>query len=259
MFFRKSFFTWIFYILSGIILLFIIAPLAKLLLSGLFINNNLWYDDIELWLSIKRTLIVSFFATVFFSFGAIPFSYLLARKEFKFKKVILSIIDIPIVIPHTAAGIALLTILSPNTFFGKLLKYAGINIIDSYLGIAIAMAFVSIPFLIHSTYEGFKSIPLNIEKSALSLGMSPLKVFFKISVPLAWKNILTGFIMMFARGISEFGAIVVIAYYPMTSSVLLYERLNQFGLNYAQPMAAVIVLISFAVFIILRILSNKKE
>ncbi|MCX7861628.1 MAG: ABC transporter permease [Bacteroidales bacterium] len=249
---NKSLFNWIVMILSAIVLLFIIAPLFKLLIGSIWTSWQPLSNDIEVWDSIRRTLIVAFITTLIFSVGAIPLAYLLAKREFIFKKLIISIIDIPLVIPHSAAGIALLTIWSENSFISH-----GIQIVDNWLGISLAMAFVSLPLLIQSAREGFSQISENIEKSALSLGASPTKVFLRISLPLAWKHIVTGFIMMFARGMSEFGAVVVIAYYPMTSSVLLFERMNQFGLSYVQPIAAVIVLISLIVFIILRILAHK--
>jgi len=119
------------------------------------------------------------------------------------------------------------------------------------------MAFVSLPFLIQSAREGFLNISPNIEKSALSLGVSPLFVFFRVSLPLAFRQILTGYIMMFARGMSEFGAVVIIAYHPLTSPVLLFERMNQFGLSYVQPIAAVVVLVSLIFFVFLRLLAKK--
>lgn len=98
-----------------------------------------------------------------------------------------------------------------------------------------------------------------MSKNRPFIGATPAKVFFHISLPLAWRYIVTGYIMMFARGMSEFGAIVIIAYYPMTSSVLLFERMNQFGLSYVQPIAAVIVVVSLAVFVLLRTIAHKQK
>lgn len=252
---KQSLFYWTISLLSALLLLFLIAPLIKLLFGSALVSWNPLYNDAEVWDSIFRTLVFSFVATFAFSFGAIPLAYLLAKKTFRFKRLIISLIDIPLVIPHSAAGIALLTVFSE----GSLLSKTGLRIVDSWLGICLAMAYVSLPLLIQSAREGFRQIPDNVEKSALSLGASPVKVFFYISLPLAWRHIVTGYIMMFARGMSEFGAIVIIAYYPMTSSVLLFERMNQFGLSYVQPIAAVIVIVSLAVFVLLRTIAHNKE
>jgi molybdate/tungstate transport system permease protein len=107
--------------------------------------------------------------------------------------------------------------------------------------------------------EGFLSVPERLEQAAMNLGASQTKTFFKISLPLAWRSILSGFVLMFARGISEFGAVVIIAYHPMTTPVLIYERFGSFGLQYAKPIAVIVIFISLLVFILLRWLANKKK
>ena len=94
-----------------------------------------------------------------------------------------------------------------------------------------------------------------LENAALNLGASPIRVFLTISLPLAWRNIVSGLIMMFARGMSEFGAIVIVAYHPMTAPVLIYERFNQFGLSYARLVSVIFILAALAVFVLLRMIS----
>jgi molybdate/tungstate transport system permease protein len=100
---------------------------------------------------------------------------------------------------------------------------------------------------------------LRLEQAALNLGATPSQVFFTISLPLAWRSILSGLIMMFARGMSEFGAVVIIAYHPMTSSVMLWEWFGAYGLKYARPIAVLVILISLIFFILLRLLSKNDD
>jgi molybdate/tungstate transport system permease protein len=126
-------------------------------------------------------------------------------------------------------------------------------------GIALAMAFVSIPFLINAARDGFENVPVKLEKTALNLGASPVRVFFTISLPLAWKNILSGLIMMFARGLSEFGAVVIVAYHPMITPVLIYERFGAFGLKYARPVSVVFIVVCLVFFVLLRMVATKKK
>jgi molybdate/tungstate transport system permease protein len=95
-----------------------------------------------------------------------------------------------------------------------------------------------------------------VEQAARTLGASPRQVFFTVALPLGWRSILTGMTLMWARGISEFGAVVIIAYHPMTTPVLVYQRLNDFGLSYARAAAVLLVLITVAIFIALRLLSR---
>lgn len=249
----------LFSVLGAIVLLFIIAPLIGMLLSTTSAEIFDTVRDSEVTKSIWLTIGTSILATIVFAFFSIPLAYLLARKRFIFKQVILGIINLPVVIPHTAAGIALLGFISRDTLLGKTAEQFGLTFIGHPLGISLAMAFVSIPFLINSCIDGFASVPERLEKSALTLGASPMKVFFTISLPLAWRNIVTGFIMMFSRGMSEFGAVVIIAYHPMITPVLIYERFGDFGLKYARPVAILFIAVCLVFFIVLRILAGEKK
>ena len=236
--------------------MFIIAPLFGLFFSTPFTDITEAAADKEVTDSIILTLSSAFFATIFFAFASIPFSYILARKNFRFKRIVYGIIDIPVVIPHSAAGIAVLGFVSRNSTVGKVASEFGINFVGHPLGIATAMAFVSIPFLINAARDGFEAVPVRLEKAALNLGASPIKVFFTISVPLAWRHILSGLIMMFARGMSEFGAVVIVAYHPIITPVLIYERFGAYGLKYAKPVAVIFILVCLVFFILLRSLSK---
>jgi len=252
-------FNWIFLILSSIVLLFLVAPL-----TGLFLHtgvNELFEtaNDKAVQESIALTVWISFAATLFFSIAAVPFSWLLARKTFYLKSVVQGIIDLPVVLPHTAAGIALLGFISRDGLLGKAASAVGLNLVNSRGGIALAMAFVSLPFLINAARDGFSAIPERLEKAALNLGASRTRVFFTISLPLAWRSIVTGFVMMFARGMSEFGAVVIIAYHPMIAPVLIYDRFSSFGLKYARPAAVLFIIVALVVFTILRLLSERRK
>lgn len=244
---------------SGLILLFIIAPLIGMFLSTSPVQISKTLADKEVSRSIWLTLSASMGATMVFAIAAIPLSYFLARRRFWGKSLLLGIIDLPIVIPHTAAGIALLGFISRDSVVGKSASALGLEFVGHPAGIALAMAFVSLPFLINAAREGFAAVPLKLENAALNLGASPSRVFFTISLPLAWRQILSGLILMFARGMSEFGAVVIIAYHPMITPVLIYERFGAFGLKYARPVAVVFILVSLTVFILLRLLARTRK
>jgi len=253
---RKPEFTTIFFALMGFfILIFIILPVLSLLFSetpGVLIEtaeNPVVFDAI--FLSCYTAFLATLIALIF----GIPLAYILARKNFPGKNVIKAVIDVPIVIPHTVAGIALLTVFGSNGVVGG---NVGIRFVDSIFGIIVAMLFVSAPFLINSAREGFESVNPKLENVSRSLGASQIKTFFKISFPLASKNILTGSIMTWARAISEFGAVIIIAYYPMIAPTLIWDRLS-YGINYSRPVAVLLILICLGVFIILRIVSGRNH
>ena len=245
------------HVCAGCVLLFVIAPLAGMLWHSRWSEINTTVQDVTVQRSIVLTLATSLCATSVFSLLAIPFAYLLARRVFPLKRLVLGIVDLPVVIPHSAAGIALLTVLNRNSVAGQVAGKLGLSFVGSSLGIGVAMAYVSLPFLINAAREGFAAVPLRYEKAALTLGASPVRVFFTIALPLATQSIVTGFVMMFSRGLSEFGAIVIIAYYPMVTPVLIYQRFSDFGLAYARGASVVFIFVCLLIFVVLRMISGE--
>lgn len=246
-------------LLGALVLLFIIAPLTGIILSTEYKDVVSAINDKEVTQSVWLTIFASITATLIFAGFSLPFAWLLARKKFPFKRLVSGIIDLPVVIPHTAAGIALLGVISRDSTAGRLAANFGIDFIGHPSGIIIAMAFVSLPFFINSARDGFSSVPEKLEKAALNLGANPARVFLTISVPLAMRHIISGCVLMFARGMSEFGAVVIIAYHPMVAPVLIYERFSSFGLQYARPVAVILIILSVFFFLLMRLLTKDPE
>ncbi|SDC63876.1 ABC transporter permease [Williamwhitmania taraxaci] len=251
---------WLFIrVLGSLVLLFVIAPLVGMALHTSFPSLMAAGQDAEVTSSIWLTIWVSMMATLFFALLGVPLAFVLARKEFPLKSLVQGIVDLPVVIPHSAAGIALLGFISRDSSLGRVASLAGLDLVGHPIGIAIAMAFVSIPFLVNAARDGFAMVPERYEKAALTLGASPVRVFFTISIPLAWRSVVSGMVMMFARGMSEFGAVIIVAYHPMVAPVLVYERFSTFGLAYSRPAALLFILVSLAVFVLIRLLLRKKQ
>lgn len=249
-------FELIFTALGSCIILFVIAPLISMVFATSFTDLTKAAADRQVIQSIKLTLIAALFATVASTLVGIPLAYLLARKKFIGRSILLAIIDLPIIIPHSAAGIALLTVIGRQSLLGRLL---GTGLTGTVAGISIAMAFVSFPFLVNAARQAFISVPIRLENVARTLGASPSHTFFTVSLPLARRGIISGMILMWARGISEFGAVIIIAYHPMTTPVMIFQRFNDFGLSYARSVAVLLILICVGIFIILRFVSNPKD
>ena len=241
--------------LGSTVLLFIVAPLVALLLASSLSELAEAVSDEELTRSIRLTLTAALTATAVCALAGIPLSYLLARKSFAGKAMLLAVIDLPIIIPHSAAGIALLAVIGRNSLLGSLTG----GLVGSFAGIAVAMAFVSVPFLMNAAVAGFNAVPTRLERAARTLGASPWRVFFTISLPMAWRDIVSGMILMWARGISEFGAVIIIAYHPMTTPVLVFQRFNDFGLAHARSAAVLLILICVAIFAVLRFIARDRR
>jgi len=251
-------FNWIFTILASLVLLFIIAPLAGMFLDSSFSEVRTTAADPAVRRSVWFTLTIAFASTLFFAVGAVPLAWIMARKKFPFKRVVQGVIDLPVVLPHTAAGIALLGFISRDGLLGGTAQKAGILLVNNGAGIALAMAFVSLPFLINAARDGFAAVPERTEKAALTLGASQTRIFFTVSLPQAWRSVVSGFIMMFARGMSEFGAVVIIAYHPMIAPVLIYDRFNTYGISAARPASIIFILVALVFFVLFRVLATER-
>jgi len=240
-------FLLVFIFLSSILVLFLTVPLIKLFLSVGFPNIFQTMQDKEVYDSIFLTLKSAFYAVVFVCITGIPLAYIIARYDFWGKSMFEAILDIPVMVPHTAAGIALLIAFS-NGYF---------DFIDTTTGIVSAMMFLSAPFLINGAKEGFKKVDVRYEYVARTLGANRFRVFFSIALPNARNDLINGALMMWSRGLGEFGAVVIIAYHPMVAPVLIYDRFNNFGLKYSAPVAADMILVSVCIFLAIRFVNNR--
>jgi molybdate/tungstate transport system permease protein len=223
-----------------------------------FVANRMLLTFALLGLLIFVFIVLPLATTIGFVLG-VPLAYFLARVDFPGKRLVEGLIDVPIVVPHTAAGIALLFVFGRHFILGKVLNFFGIEVLDSRVGIVIAMLFVSIPFLIDSAKAGFLKVDVRLEKVARTLGASPWQAFFRVSLPLAWKSIMAGNIMMWARGISEFGAVIILAYHPMIAPTLVLYRFEAYGLPYSRPVAAILIILCLIIFITMRTVAYRGE
>ncbi|XPV67870.1 MAG: ABC transporter permease [Halarcobacter sp.] len=242
--------------LGFIIIFFLSIPILKMFVG---VGSSKLMETIqngEVIDSILLTMKVSAWAMIFVLFTGLPLAYIIARYDFYGRSLLESIVDIPIMIPHTAAGIALLTTFG-DTMLGDFFKFFGIEFVGTEYGIMIAMMFLSAPFLINSAKDGFRKVDVKLEKVARTLGANPISVFFRITIPNAKKDIINGALMMWSRGLGEFGAVVILVYHPMTTPVLIFDRFNSYGLSFSAPVAAVIIGFSVVVFLIVRFITGR--
>lgn len=238
-------------LLSSVIVLFLSLPLVELFASVGIPRLWLTLQDQEVYDSIWLTLRVAFYAVVFVAVTGIPLAYLIARYDFWGKSLLESLLDIPVMVPHTAAGIALLVAFGGGGM-GEMLDGLGLGFIDTTTGVMSAMMFLSAPLLINGAKEGFRKSDPKQERVARTLGASQMRTFFAISLPAARADIVNGALMMWSRALGEFGAVVIIAYHPMIAPVLIYDRFSNYGLHYSAPVAAAMILVSVVIFLAVR-------
>ncbi|MGE4553958.1 MAG: ABC transporter permease [Desulfovibrionaceae bacterium] len=241
---------------SGVMVLaFIVLPLWQMVTSPSL--ASLWETirDPEVLDSILLSLGTSLGAAAVCLVLGTPLAYLLARRNFRGKRLVESVIDLPIMIPHPVVGIALLTLAGRGHVIGDLLQGLGVQIMGTVTGIVTVCVYVGLPFFLNTAKAGFEGVPPRMEKVSRSLGASPGATFFRITLPLAWRHMLAGAIMAAGRAVSEFGAIVIVAYHPRIAPVLMYERFTSYGLKYSQPVAVWLILLCLGLFLLLRLLS----
>lgn len=244
---------------ASLFLLFVVLPLAGLVGSGGASGVRALASDAELRASLVLTAGTATAATAIGILGATPVAWLLARGRFRGRSLLAAVIDLPLLIPHPVAGIALLLVLGRNTPLGSALWEIGLRITGSATGIVCAMLFVSAPLYVSAAREAFDRVDPRFEGVARTLGDSRWQAMWRVTLPLSWRGLLAAAIVMWARAVSEFGAIVILVYHPRVASVLSYERFTAFGLREALPVAAVLVLLALIPLVALRALRGDER
>ena len=239
---------------ASLLLLFLFAPLAELIVVGGASGVGKLGTDAELRRSLALTAVTATTATALGILGGTPLAYLLARRSFRGRALVEAVLDLPLLIPHPVAGIALLLVLGRQSAVGGTLLEMGIRVVGSPVGIVCAMLFVSAPLYMSGAREAFARVDPRYEAVARTLGDPAWRAFRRITLPLARRGLIAAAVVMWARAVSEFGAIVILAYNPKVASVLSYDRFTSFGLPEALPVAAVLALLALVPLTILRAL-----
>lgn len=231
---------------------FILLPLVEMIRQPTAADLKDSLADADVRRAIRLSITTSGGAALIaFVFGT-PFAYLLARRDFPGKRFVESVVDLPIMIPHPVIGIAILSLAGREHWIGRMAAELGIRVMGSVTGIVIVLTFVGLPFYINTVKNGFEAVPVRLEHVARSLGAGAFGTFFRVTFPLAWRSIVVGMILCTARAVSEFGAVVIVAYHPMIAPVMIYERFTAYGLRYSQPVAVWLIFVCLVLFLMLR-------
>ncbi|MDQ6885747.1 MAG: ABC transporter permease [Gemmatimonadota bacterium] len=241
-------------LLGSLCLLFFVVPIAQLVAGSGAAGARRLFTDAELRSALWLTALTATSAVVLGVAGGTPLAYLLARGSFRGRAVLAAVIDLPLLIPHPVAGIALLLLLGRESALGRSALAVGLRVVGSPLGIVAAMLFVAAPLYISAAREAFARVDPRYESVARTLGDPIWRVFRRVTLPLSMRGLIAAAVVMWARSVSEFGAIVVLTYNPKVASVLSYDRFTSFGLGEALPVAAVLVMLALVPLVLLRAL-----
>jgi len=252
---RAEPFVLLFAVVGAVLITFIALPLVATVVYEGPGDLVTALEDPEVRSAITVSFGAALLATALSLVFGIPLAYIMARKQFPGKGVLQGIIDVPIVVPHTVAGIALLVVFGRMGMFSDEMSALDLKFEDHLLGIIAAMMFVSASFVVNAVREGFEAVDPRLEHVARSLGASGSQAFMTVTLPLSGSAVLTGAVMAWARAVSEFGAVYIIASFPKIAPTLMYERNLHSGLSESMPVAALLVVLCVGIFVTFRTVS----
>lgn len=243
-------------VLGGVLLLYYFVPMVSLFLSvpaGDVIARMSTPPVVNA--ATNSVLSASASAIIATTFG-LPLAYWLARAEARWKNAILAVVVLPLVLPPTVGGIVLLTIVGPNAPIGQAAAAAGVPLTRSLAGVVLAQTFVASPFVVVTAKAAFESVDRTLEHASRSLGKGRWTTAWRVTLPLAAPGILAGVTLAFARAMGEFGATMMIAYFPKTMPVQIWDSFIELGLDHAYPVAIILVAISVVALVLLNTVAS---
>ena len=188
-----------------------------------------------------------------------PAAYLLATRRFRGHSLVVTLVELPLVLPPAVAGIGLLAALGPNGILGSLVEDAGVQLVLATAGVVVALVFVSAPFYLRQGQAAFAAVDPALLEASRTLGASEARTFLRVALPVARPGLLTGAALAWGRALGEFGATLMFAgsFRGVTQTVPLaiYERFST-DFTGALALSAVLVAVSAALLASVKLLGR---
>lgn len=242
----------------------IVLPLAALILKAAGLGPDDYWRIVtsnRALASYRVTVLCAAAATAFNLVFGLALAWVLTRYRFPGRRLVDAIVDLPFALPTAVAGIALTTLFATNGWFGSQLEAIGIKVAYTPIGIMVAMAFTSLPFIVRTVQPVLEDLDPALEEAAQSLGGSDLTIFRKVILPLLVPALLAGVSLSFARSLGEFGAIIFIAgNQPMETEItalLTFIRLEEYDYQAAAAIASVLLVTAFVMLAVTNLLQAR--
>lgn len=210
-----------------------------------------------LWLSVKTSAIAM---ALIVAIGT-PAAYLLATRDFRGRAAVLTLIELPLVIPPAVAGIALLAAFGPKGIFGPALDDVGIELVFQTAGVVVALTFVASPFYIRQAVAAFEVVPNSMLEASEELGARPGRTLVSVAIPFARPGLLAGFSLALGRALGEFGATLMFAgSFPgttQTAPLAIFAEFNT-DFNGALALAAVLIAVAGALLLSVKVIAGRE-
>jgi len=234
----------------------VLIPVAALFLKAFQIS---WHDfwqlttDPRALAAYKLTFGASLTAALVNAIFGTLLAWILVRYEFWGKRFIDALVDFPFALPTAVAGLTLCSLFAGNGWLGRFLVPLGIHGAYTPLAVVIALTFVGLPFVVRTLQPVLENLEQEIEEAAATLGASRWRTYFSILAPTLFPTVVTGFALAFARAVGEYGSVVFVSgnriYETEIAPYLIVIRLDQYDYHGATAIAAVLMVISFAILI----------
>lgn len=242
----------------------VLVPVIALVLRGAEIGPERFWQIVtapRTLAALQLTLVAGAMATVVNAVYGVLMAWVLVRYDFPGKRFLDALMDIPFALPTAVAGLALSALFSANGWFGRILEPLGIEVVYTIWGVAIAMSFTSIPFVVRTIQPVLEDLDPQYEQAAVTLGAHPFTIFRKVIWPAILPSFLVGVTLSFARSLGEFGAVVFIAgNLPMKTeiaSLLAVIRLEEYDYNGAAAIALVLLMIALLLLVVSNLLQAR--
>lgn len=242
---------WLLMALGALLLLYYLLPLVALLITQS--PTTIWQrlGDPQVQHAATVSLLSSGVTTLVSALLGLPLAHALARSDGRWTQPVTALVVLPLVFPPIVSGMLLLSVFGPNTWIGHLAVASGFPLTRSFTAIVLAQTFVASPFIVITAKSAFESVPRTYEQASRLLGTSRWATFRRVTLPLAWPGIVAGLTLVFARSIGEFGATIMMAYYPRTMPVEIWVAFTTLGLDQAFPIAVLLAVLSITTLIVL--------
>ena len=239
-------------LIAGVVLTFLALPIIALFTEFPLRDVPELLRDPFVQDTLKVTVRTNAIANVLIIGLGTPTAYLVAMRRFRGRSLVITLIELPLVLPPAVAGIALLSAFGVGGLLGPTLKDAGIVLPFSQWAVVLAVTFVASPFYLRQAITSFESVDGTLTAAARTLGAGPTRTLLRISLPLAASGLLAGWVLAFARGVGEFGATIIFAGSvrgeTQTLTLGIYEVLDS---NFDQAIAIGILLVVLSATVLL--------
>ena len=244
---------------TALVLVFLTLPLVAVFLDVPPADLLASLDDEGALEALRLSLETSVLALALIVVVGTPAAWLLATRSFPGRRLALTLVELPLVVPPAVAGIALLAALGPQGLLGPVLDDAGITLVLQTSGVVVALAFVASPFYVRQAIAAFENVDRDLLDTSRTLGASEARTFLRVAIPVARPSLGAGAALAWGRALGEFGATLMFAGsfrgVTQTAPLAIYER---FGTDFtgALALSAVLVAVSAALLLSVKLLGG---